>query len=142
MNKIEIEEIRETWALVVPIADAAAQLFYQRLFEIDADAKSLFATTDMSAQNEKLIAALSLVVEKADQLDSVVPVLQELGRNHVKYGVEARHYDSVGSALLWTLEQGLGDRFTDRTRAAWAVAYALVSGPMRQAAAELQRPAA
>jgi len=142
VNKTEIEAIRETWALVIPIADAAAQLFYQRLFEIDVDAKSLFATTDMSAQNKKLIAALSLVVEKADQLDTIVPVLQELGRNHVKYGVKARHYDSVGSALLWTLEQGLGDRFTDRARAAWTVAYALVSGPMRQAAADVQRPAA
>ena len=142
MNKIEIELIRETWALVVPIAGAAAQLFYQRLFEIDPDVKSLFAATDMSAQHEKLLGALSLVVEKADQLETIVPVLQELGRSHVKYGVEARHYDSVGSALLWTLEQGLGDRFTDRARAAWTVAYALVSGPMRQAAADAQRPAA
>ncbi|MEM7633067.1 MAG: globin family protein [Pseudomonadota bacterium] len=142
MNKTEIEVIRETWALVVPIADAAAQLFYQRLFEIDPGTKLLFAETDIARQNEKLISTLSLVVEKADQLDTIIPVLQELGRNHVRYGVEARHYESVGSALLWTLEQGLGDRFTDQARAAWTVAYALVSGPMRQAAVDLERPAA
>ncbi|MEO1161563.1 MAG: globin family protein, partial [Pseudomonadota bacterium] len=127
---------RKTWAQVVPIADAAAQLFYQRLFEIDPDAKSLFANTDMPAQNEKLVDTLSLVVEKADQLDSIVPVLQELGRKHLRYGVEDRHYDSVGSALLWTLGQGLGEGFTGQARAAWTVAYALVSGPMRQAAAD------
>ncbi|WP_108879528.1 globin domain-containing protein [Anderseniella sp. Alg231-50] len=136
MNKSEIELIRETWAQVVPIADAAAQLFYQRLFEIDPDAKSLFANTDMSAQNEKLVDTLSLVVGKADQLDTIVPVLQELGRKHLTYGVEDRHYDSVGSALLWTLGQGLGEGFTDQARAAWTVAYALVSGPMRQAVAD------
>lgn len=142
MNKAEIELIRETWAMVVPIADTAAKLFYQRLFEIDPQVKSLFAATDMAAQNEKLIDTLSVVVEKVDSFDAVIPVLRELGRNHIKYGVEARHYDSVGSALLWTLEQGLGDRFTDQARAAWTVAYALVSGPMRQAAADEQCPAA
>jgi len=142
MNNIEIEQIRESWALVEPIGDAAAQLFYQRLFEIDPSTKPLFANTDMTAQKEKLLRALGLVVEKTDHLDVIVPVLQELGRNHVKYGVEDRHYDSVGSALLWTLEQGLGSRFTDAVRAAWTVFYALVTSPMRQAAAEQQRPAA
>lgn len=138
MNKTEIEVIRETWALVIPIADVAAELFYQRLFEIDPETKSLFAATDMAEQNKNLIGALSLVVDKMDQLDTVIPVLQELGCNHVKYGVADRHYDSVGSALIWTLEQGLGEGFTDQARAAWTVAYALVSGPMRQAAAEVQ----
>lgn len=141
MNKAEIELIRKTWAHVEPIADAAAQMFYQRLFEIAPETKKLFADTDMAEQRVKLIGALSLVVDKADRLDAVVPVLQELGRTHVKYGVEPRHYDSVGSALLWTLEQGLGERFTGQARAAWTVAYALVSGPMRQAAADASRQA-
>lgn len=142
MNEIEIEQIRESWALVEPIADVAAHLFYQRLFEIDPSTKPLFAQTDMGAQKGKLLRALGLVVEKADELDVLVPVLRELGRNHVKYGVEDRHYDSVGSALLWTFEQGLGVRFTDAVRAAWTVFYALVTGPMRQAAANVQRTAA
>ena len=142
MNESEIELIRKSWAQVVPIADAAAQMFYQRLFEIDPSTMPLFAATDMAAQREKLLGALSLVVGKADQLDIIVPALQELGRNHVKYGVEDRHYDSVGTALLWTLEQGLQCDFTQEVRAAWTVAYAQVSGPMRQAAADMQRPAA
>lgn len=141
MNKTEIELIRKTWALVEPTADAVAQLFYRRLFEIAPETEKLFAETDMSEQRTKLIGALSLVVDKIDQFDNVVPVLRELGRGHVKHGVEARHYDCVGSALLWTLEQGLGERFTGQARAAWTVAYALVSGPMRQAAADASRPA-
>ena len=141
MNKTEIELIRQTWALVEPTADAAAHLFYQRLFEIAPDTKRLFAGTDMAEQRLKLVGALSLVVDKADQLDAVIPVLQELGRSHVRHGVKARHYDVVGSALLWTLEQGLGERFTGQARAAWTVAYALISGPMRQAAADASSPA-
>ena len=135
MNKIEIEQIRESWAQVEPIADTAAQLFYQRLFEIDPSTKPLFAATDMTTQREKLLTALGLVVERADKLEVIAPVLRELGRSHVRYGVEDHHYDSVGSALLWTLEQGLGSGFTDTVRAAWSVFYALVTGPMRQAAA-------
>ncbi len=141
MNKSEIELIRKTWALVEPTADAVAQLFYQRLFEIAPETRKLFAATDMAAQRTKLIGALSLLVDKADQLENVVPVLRKLGRGHVNYGVEARHYDCVGSALLWTLEQGLDERFTGQARAAWTVAYALVSAPMRQAAEDVSRPA-
>ncbi|MEO1161591.1 MAG: globin family protein, partial [Pseudomonadota bacterium] len=139
MNKTEIELIRETWKMVEPIADTAAQLFYRRLFEIDPDTRLLFAATDMAAQHKKLIGALSLTVGKLDRIESLVPILQKLGRDHVKYGVEARHYVAVGSALLWTLEQGLGPRFTERARAAWTTAYALVSDTMRQAAADAQR---
>ena len=142
MNKTEIELIRKTWDLVVPITDTAAQLFYQRLFEIDPDTKQLFATTDMDEQHKKLFGAISLVVKNVDRVDTLVPVLQKLGRNHVNYGVEDRHYDSVGSALLWTLEQGLGPRFTEGARAAWTTAYALVSETMRQAAADGQNPTA
>lgn len=142
MNKTEVEQIRKSWALVEPIADVAAQLFYQRLFEIDPSAKRLFARTDMETQKERLLTAIGLVVKKADKLDIITPVLKDLGRSHVKYGVEDHHYDSVGSALIWTLEQGLGEGFTDEVRAAWSVFYALVSGPMRQAAAEEQRSAA
>ena len=142
MKTIEIELIQGSWALVEPIADAAAQLFYQRLFEIDPSTRPLFAATDMTAQKQKLLTVIGLAVGKADKLDSLAPVLRELGRNHVNYGIEDRHYGSVGSALLWTLEQGLGTRCTDDARAAWTVFYALITGPMRQAAADHQRPAA
>ena len=142
MNRIEIELLQHSWASVEPIADAAAQLFYQRLFEIAPDTRQLFATTDMAAQRQKLLTTIGLAVDKADRVDCLQPVLRELGRNHVKYGVKDHHYDCVGSALLWTLEQGLGERFTSDVRAAWTVFYAVVTAPMREAASKQRRTAA
>ena len=96
----------------------------------------------MDAQGAKLLDALGCVVESAGQIDRITVFLEELGRRHVAYGVEDHHYDSVGAALLWTLEQGLGVGFTDEVREAWAAAYAHVAGTMRNAAALHMQPSA
>ena len=128
--------IRETWERVGAIGDAAAALFYERLFEIDPTAKALFAGADMTAQRGKLLQALALVVASLDRLDGLVPTLEELGRRHVTYGVRKTHYRSVGAALLWTFERGLGDAWTGEAEDAWAQAYALVSGIMCEAGAQ------
>lgn len=40
------------------------------------------------------------------------------------------------AALLWTLERGLGDAFTDDTRNAWIKTYTLLSTTMKEAAAQ------
>lgn len=142
MDTKQIAVIRETWAKVVPIADDASRLFYDRLFETDGSAAELFGRTNMAEQRRKLVMALNAVVENVDRLEAVIPTLQDLGKRHVQYGVEDHHYDSVGSALLWTLEQGLGPAFNEDARAAWTIAYALVSGVMRDAAREFAQSAA
>ncbi|MDH3579709.1 MAG: globin domain-containing protein [Hyphomicrobiales bacterium] len=137
MTPTQTKLIRETWDKVVPIADDAARMFCQRLFEIDPGTKSLFAETDMAQQRGKLLKALGLVVEHADKPENLAPVLEELGRSHVRYGVKDKHYESVGAALIWTLEQGLGAAFTGAVRSAWTKLYTIVSEPMRRAAAEV-----
>jgi len=129
--------VKSTWAMVVPIADVAATLFYDRLFALDASLRPLFGKTDMAEQRRKLMQALAAVVNGLDNLEPLIPVLETLGRNHVRYGVIDQHYDTVGAALLWTLEQGLGpDEFTPEVRDAWSTAYALLSGAMIEAARE------
>lgn len=144
MTPHQIDLINETWISVASLGETAAQLFYKRLFEIDPGTQALFAQTDMTAQNAKLLEALGFVVESAEHADRLLPVLQELGRRHVSYGVENHHYESVGAALLWTLEQGLGPAFTDDVRDAWTAAYTLVADTMMEAARsageELQAP--
>jgi hemoglobin-like flavoprotein len=128
--------VKETWQKVVPIADTAARLFYDRLFEIDATTQPLFLTTDPAEQRRKLIQALTMVVRGLDHFDALVPTLADLGRRHAQYGVLDAHYDTVGSALLWTLEQGLGSAWTPEVSAAWSCAYALLSDVMRGATGE------
>ena len=138
MNPETKQLIQSSWAKVIPIADTAACLFYDRLFEIDPELKPFFSATDMAAQRKKLIQALATVVNALNDLESVIPALESLGRRHVGYGVEDQHYDTVGAALIWTLEQGLGDDWNAETRDAWVEAYGLVSGVMKTAAAEVE----
>ena len=127
--------VQGTWRQVEPIADQAARLFYGRLFELDPDLRKLFAGVDMATQRQKLLLALSGVVGALDRIESVLPQLETLGRRHAGYGVTDRHYETVGSALLWTLEQGLGPAWTADAAAAWTAAYGLVAGAMQGPAA-------
>ena len=128
--------VKETWQKVAPMADTAARLFYDRLFEIDATTRPLFKTTNLAEQRRKLIQALTVVVQGLDHLEALVPTLADLGRRHAQYGVTDGHYDTVGAALLWTLEQGLGSGWTPEVKAAWSDAYALLADVMRAAAGE------
>jgi hemoglobin-like flavoprotein len=133
MTPEQIEMVRTSWAKVVPIAGPAASLFYDRLFQLDPELKSLFQG-DMTEQGRKLMAMINTAVNGLDKLDDIVPAVQELGRRHVDYGVKDADYDTVGSALLWTLEQGLGEAFTPDVKEAWATAYGVLAGTMKEAA--------
>jgi hemoglobin-like flavoprotein len=133
MTPQQISLIQTSWASVVPIQDTAAGLFYQRLFTLDPAVRPMFKG-DMQEQGRKLMKMLGTVVNSLTRLDELVPVAQDMAKRHVGYGVQPAHYDTVGAALLWTLEQGLGSAFTDDTREAWATAYGTLAGVMKEAA--------
>ena len=134
LSEKDVVELRQSWALVAGDAEAVTDLFYGRLFDLDPQVRELFAGTDMAAQGHRLAAALSAVVAAADELSAAVPMLQELGARHGALGVRGPDYDTVGRALLWTLERGLGERFRPETKAAWSAAYAIVAGTMMEGA--------
>ena len=134
MKPEEINLVQSTWAQVVPIEEQAAELFYGRLFELDPSLEPLFKG-DMKAQGQKRMAMIGTAVGGLTQPETIVPALRDLGRRHVGYGVQAQHYDTVGAALLWTLEKGLGPAFTPETRQSWAQTHDLVAGVMKEAAA-------
>jgi hemoglobin-like flavoprotein len=127
--------VQTTWRQVVPVADTASALFYDRLFEIDPQVRNLFKNTDMESQRKKLIKTIDAVVGALNEIEQLVPHIEDLGRRHATYGVTDAHYETVGAALLWTLEKGLGDSWTSDVKAAWAVAYATIADVMRAAAA-------
>jgi hemoglobin-like flavoprotein len=141
MKPRQIDLIRVSWSAVEPIADTAATLFYDQLFELDPAIRRLFRRTDMAAQRKILMQTLTVVVKSLDKLDTIVPAVQALGRRHAGYGVRSEHYESVGIALLWTLEQGLGEAFDDETREAWAAAYGTLASVMIAAADDAARDA-
>ena len=139
MTPEQVRLIKESWNSVASTADSAVAQFYNRLFEIDPTTRPLFHATTMPEQRRKVIQALSLAVQSADNLAALTPVLQHLGRSHQGYGVSAEQYQSVGAALLWTLERGLGPQWTPAMAAAWTELYGSISAVMLRAADEMPR---
>lgn len=135
LTDTQIALVQKSFAVIAPIADDAAVLFYQRLFEIDPSLKSLFRG-DMTEQRRKLMQMLTAAVKGLQRVDRLVPVLEDLGRRHIGYGVTDQHYDTVGAALLWTLEKGLGRAFTPEVQEAWTAVYGLLANTMRNAASK------
>ncbi len=131
----QIALVQESWEKVVPIQETAAELFYGQLFEIAPEVKPLFKG-DMKSQGRKLMTMLNTAVKSLNDLDAIVPAVQDMGKRHVGYGVKDEHYDVVAEALLWTLGKGLGDDFTDEVKDAWVAVYTLVATVMKDAAAE------
>lgn len=135
MTPQEIKLVKDSWAKVVPISETAAELFYGKLFELDPSVRSMFKG-DMKEQGRKLMAILNTAVMSLDNLQSIVPAIQDMGKRHVGYGVKDTDYDTVGEALIWTLATGLKDDFDEQTKAAWIGVYTLVATTMKDAAAE------
>ena len=127
--------VQASFAIVAPIADDAAALFYRRLFELDPSLARM-VRGDMSEQRRKLMQMLTAAVKGLDRLEQLVPVVKDLGRRHVRYGVQDSHYETVGAALLWTLEAGLGRDFTPAVKEAWTAVYGLLATTMKDAARE------
>jgi nitric oxide dioxygenase len=126
MTPAEIKLVQDSFTKVAPISEQAAALFYGRLFEIAPEVVPLFKG-DLTEQGRKLMATLAVVVNGLSNLSSILPAASALAKRHVAYGVEPGHYASVGEALLWTLERGLGGGWTQELAAAWAAAYATLS---------------
>jgi hemoglobin-like flavoprotein len=134
MTPKQIELVQTSWKKVLPIAGTAAGLFYGKLFALDPTLKPLFKG-DINEQGRKLMAMISVAVTGLTRIETIVPGVQDLGRRHVKYGVKDKHYDTVATALVWTLGQGLGEGFTPEVKEAWVSAYGVLAKTMKDAAA-------
>ena len=129
MTPDQVRLVQESFARLAPIADQAASMFYGRLFEIAPQVRAMFPP-DMAEQQRKLMATLTIVVNGLSNPESILPAASSLATRHVAYGARPEHYPVVGSALLWTLEQGLGDGWTPELAEAWSTAYGTLSGYM------------
>lgn len=138
MNSEQINLVQASFEDVRPIAATAAELFYDRLFTLDPSLKHLFKG-DMPNQGRMLMSMIGSAVHGLKDLDKLAPVLRNLGARHVDYGVREEHYVTVGSALLWTLNAGLGEKFTPEVREAWTAAYGLLADVMQFGALEAER---
>jgi len=141
MKQEQIDMVKHSWSLVAPIADTAATLFYDNLFEADPSLRKLFSS-DMTKQKQTLMATLGYVVSKLDRLDDIVGDVMKLGAKHAGYGVQESHYGTVGASLIKTLEQGLGEHWNTEVKDSWIAAYSILSGAMILAQKEAEQKAA
>ena len=126
--------VQNSFQKVATIADTAAELFYNRLFELDPALKPLFKG-DIKEQGRKLMKMIGMAVAGLDELGALIPIIQDLGKRHITYGVKDDDYDTVAEALLWTLEKGLGADFTPEVKLAWTAVYQVLAKVMKEGAA-------
>ncbi len=122
--------LRQSFEMVIPMKEAFAHSFYERLFAYYPETRALFAQTDMKGQEGSLIATLAVVVAGVERGENIRPTLQELGKKHETYGAKPEHYPLVGGVLLETFHEYLGTRFTPPMESAWSQAYDIISGQM------------
>jgi hemoglobin-like flavoprotein len=126
MTPHEISLLKSSLHRIAPIADQAAALFYARLFDLDPNLRDLFQG-DMREQGRKLMQAIRAAIHGLDRPEILAPAVRQLGRRHAGDHVTESQYETFGTALLWTLEKGLGPDFTDEARTAWAKTYWLLA---------------
>jgi nitric oxide dioxygenase len=123
--------VQKSFLAVEPIAEQAAEIFYNKLFEFDPSLRGMFKG-DMKNQGKMLMSTLGVAVKALDNIEGLIPVLQKLAAKHVDYGVSVDDYTPVGNALIYTLKTGLGDQFTPDLKAAWIEVYITIANVMRQ----------
>lgn len=133
MEKHVINNVQDSFRKVMPISEKAAEIFYTKLFEKDPSLKPLFKG-DMKEQGKKLMQMLGMAVNSLNNMGILLPLLQDLGRKHLSYGVTNEMYDTVGASLIETLEAGLGADFTSDVKRSWEQVYNSVAAIMQKAA--------
>jgi hemoglobin-like flavoprotein len=134
MTAEQVDLVQRSWRSVLPVGGTAAELFYGKLFSLDPSLQSLFKG-DIREQGRNLTAMISIAVGALSKPERIMLAVQQLGHRHAAYGVEQRHYELVGVALLWMLDQVLGEAFTPDVRDAWWQVYSLLATTMQDACA-------
>ena len=130
MTAAQVNLVKKSWRMLRLLPpEVVAGTFYSKLFLDHSELRRMFSS-DMGGQYEKLMAMLTAMVARLDDLDTFRPEINAMGQRHTNYGVHPQHYDMVGVALLWTLEKGLGDEWNEELAEAWRAAYGIIADAM------------
>ena len=136
LSPYQVELVQKSWRSVQLVGETAAEMFYGKLFSIEPGVRVLFRN-DLRDQGRNLTAMISVAVHSLGRPEKILLAVRQLGARHAAYGVRAHHYRSVGTTLLWMLEQVLGEAYTPEVEAAWKSAYTLLADAMQEGACEL-----
>jgi hemoglobin-like flavoprotein len=85
---------------------------------------------DMEQQYQKLIDMLNAIIIRLDKLEELTEEIAAMAQRHVQYGVRPAYYKLIGTALLWTLQKGLGNDWNEEVKNAWATCYKILADTM------------
>ena len=137
MTKEQIALVKKSWKILRSVDHALiGNVFYTKLFFDNPKLERLFPA-NMERQYLKLVDMLTLIVSRLDTQNEMTAEIKALARRHVGYGVRIEYYKYIGTALLWTLEKGLGDDWNAKTKEAWIACYDMISGTMIAATKEV-----
>jgi len=130
MTKEQISLVKKTWNIFREIDPVlVGDVFYSKLFFDMPHLENLFHNSK-NTQAKKLVDMLSVIVGRLDNLEELMGEIQQLATRHVQYGVKEQHYKAVGTALLWTLQQGLGKDWDEKVKEAWTSCFQTLSDIM------------
>lgn len=130
MTKEQILLVKRSWRLFSRIDPTLiGRVFYEKLFAEAPSLKRLFKA-DVNEQSKKLVDMLTGILSHVDGDDSIAKQVAALAQRHRRYGAKPEHYKIVGSALLWTLQQGFGDEWNAETEEAWQACYNRIASAM------------
>lgn len=136
MTQEQIKLVKQSWRVFREVDPAlVGDLFYSKLFVDNPSLKKMFPK-DMKQQYVKLVDMLNSIVSRLDQLEVLADDIVAMAQRHVQYGVRPAHYKLVGSALLWTLEKGLGKDWTPDVKLAWETCYTVLATTMMEASSQ------
>jgi hemoglobin-like flavoprotein len=133
MTDLKILVVKNSWSYIIFQAEEVSLLFYSKLFELDPSLRPLFKG-NVEEQGRKLIKMLTMIISRLQKMDDIATEVKSLGKRHVDYGTRPEHYQTVGQALLWALENTLGKRWDQETSQAWEEAYAMMANTMLEGA--------
>jgi hemoglobin-like flavoprotein len=133
MTDSNILAVKNSWSYIMFQSEEFSGLFYQKLFELNPSLRHLFKG-NIEEQGSKLMRMLTMIIARLQRLQDIETEVKALGHRHVGYGTRPEHYQTVGQALLWSLENALGDRWSEETRKAWTEAYTIMANTMLQGA--------
>ncbi|MEO6313621.1 MAG: globin domain-containing protein [Chitinophagaceae bacterium] len=137
MTRNNINLVKNSWKIVATLEmETVGGLFYNRLFELSPAIRPMFRNGSVPEQSRKLLTMLSYIIAKLDKIEDILDEVTKLARRHVQYGVTDDQYAIVGSALLWTLQKGLGAHWNDELAVAWTEVYTTLAGAMMAASKE------
>lgn len=132
MTPSQIKLVRSSFDQLAPDADLIADLLCARLFQLDPTLRSLLPN-DLQRAKAEMIRCLTAVMSNLDQPTRWQETVRLNGKQSAFYGICTRHYELFGTALIWTLEKGIGEKFTFDVLEAWVAFYSVLTRTLQSA---------